>query len=176
MEAEAFNVRKSRDPIAGPPTTMLSYADTISMKPGAKGRHDMSNKEGRRFEEESEEWFSATSIARLSQTNQTRLIEAILDNTLHQRTMIGLKERTGKNFFKASEIVAEAAKHRDTLLFPRVIQPWEFIRRFVSDSDRLNWGTEPACRASMRDVQARPKTAASVRQCGRPKPGQRWWP
>ena len=53
--------------------------------------------------------------------------------------MTGLKEHTGKNFFKASEILAKAAKHRDTLLFPRVIQTWEFIRRFVSESDRLNW-------------------------------------
>ena len=52
--------------------------------------------------------------------------------------MMGLKERTGKNFFKAAEVLAKAAKHRDTLPFPRVIQTSEFIRRFVSESDRLN--------------------------------------
>ena len=40
------------------------------------------------------------------------------------------------------------------LLFPRVIQTWKFIRRYVFDSDRLNWGTKAACRATMRDVLA----------------------
>ena len=98
--------------------------------------------------------------ARLPQTIQTHLMEANLDTTLHQRVMMGLKERMGRNFFKATEILAEAAKHRDTLLFPRVIQTWEFIRRYLSDSNRLNWGTEPACRASIQDVQA------AVEDCG----------
>jgi hypothetical protein len=35
-----------------------------------------------------------------------------------------------------------------------VIQTWEFIRRYMSESDKLNWRTEPACRASMREVLA----------------------
>ena len=33
-------------------------------------------------------------------------------------------------------------------------ETWEFIRKYVSQSDKLNWSTEPACRASMREVLA----------------------
>ena len=39
-------------------------------------------------------------------------------------------------------------------MYPKVIQTWEFIRKYVSESDKLNWSTEPACRASMREVLA----------------------
>ena len=104
---------------------ILLYSDIMSMKPGAKGRSDMSNKEWKRFEEECLDWFEATAIGRLPQSNQTRLVESVLDNTLRQRTMMAIKERTKKNFFPATQLLEEAAKHRDTLLYPRVIQTWE---------------------------------------------------
>ena len=115
--------------MAGPPMAMLLYSDTMSMKPGAKGRSQISNKEWTRFEEECLEWIEATAIGLLPQSNQTRLIESVLDDTLRQRTMMAIKKRTKNNFFPATQLLEEAAKHRDTLLYPRVIQTWEFIRR-----------------------------------------------
>ena len=70
---------------------MLSYSDTMSMKPGVRGKSDMSNTEWKRFKEECLEWFEATVIERLPQSNQTRLVESVLDDTLQQRTMMALK-------------------------------------------------------------------------------------
>ena len=40
-----------------------------------------------------------------------------------------MKERMKKNFFSAVQLLDELAKHRDTLMYPRVIQTWEFIRK-----------------------------------------------
>ena len=71
---------------------MLSYSDTMSMKPGAKGKSDMSNKEWKKFEEECLEWFEATAIGRLPQSNQTRLFKSVLDEMLRQRTLMAQKE------------------------------------------------------------------------------------
>ena len=34
-----------------------------------------------------------------------------------------------------------------------MIEAWDFLRKYVSESDRLDWGTEAACRATMRDIQ-----------------------
>ena len=39
-------------------------------------------------------------------------------------------------------------------MYPKVVQTLEFIRRYVSESDKLNRGTETACRATMREVLA----------------------
>ena len=75
LETEAGNARRSRGLAAGPPSAMLSYADIVSMKPGGKGRHNMSNKEWRKFVEESEKWFNVTIISRLPQTRGTRSSE-----------------------------------------------------------------------------------------------------
>ena len=63
-------------------------------------------------------------------------------------------QRTKRSFFLATQLLDKAAKHRDTLMYPKVIQTWEFIRKYVSESDELNWSTELACRASMREVLA----------------------
>ena len=49
---------------------MLSYSDTMSMKPGAKGKSNMSNKEWKKFEEECLEWFEAQRLG--AYPNQTR--------------------------------------------------------------------------------------------------------
>ena len=68
--------------------------------------------------------------------------------------MMAIKERTKKNFFPANQLLEETAKHRDTLLYPSVVQTWELIRRYISESDKLNWGTEPERRALMREVLA----------------------
>ena len=68
--------------------------------------------------------------------------------------MMALKERTKKFFFPATQLLEEAAKHWDTLMYPKVIQTCEFIRKYMSQSDKLNWSTEPSCRASMRVVLA----------------------
>ena len=67
---------------------------------------------------------------------------------------MALKERTKTFFSPATQLLEEAAKHRDTLMYPRVIQTWESIRKYVSESDNLIWSTEPAYRASMREVLA----------------------
>ena len=45
------------------PPSILSYNDIISMKPRAKGKHKMSNKEWRRFTKEAEQWFIATRMS-----------------------------------------------------------------------------------------------------------------
>ena len=37
-------------------------------------------------------------------------------------------------------------------MYLNVVQTWEFIRRYVSESDKLSWGTKPAHRAMMREV------------------------
>ena len=90
----------------------------------------------------------------LPQMNQTHLMEATLDNKLFSRSMMRLKEQTGWNFFSATDLLRESASHRDTLLFPQVIQAWEFTRKYITNSDRLNWDSEAECRAMMRDVLA----------------------
>ena len=71
LAQSAIEQRRARNPVAGSPTAMLSYSDTMSMKPGAKGKSNMSNKEWKKFEEECLEWFEATAIGRLPQSNQT---------------------------------------------------------------------------------------------------------
>ena len=45
LAESAAEQRRARNPVAEPPTAMLSYSDTMSMKPGVKGKSDMSNKE-----------------------------------------------------------------------------------------------------------------------------------
>ena len=103
--------------------------------------------------EEANEWFVATRMSAFPQTNQTRLMEAILDGTLLTRSVMKLKERQPlRNFFSASDILSEATYQRDPKLYPRVVQAWDFLRKCVSESERLNWNTEAACRATIRDV------------------------
>ena len=64
-----------------------------------------------------------------------------------------LKEgRPQRNFFSASEILTEASEQRDPQLYPRLVQLWDFLRKYVTDSERLNWDTEAACRASTREI------------------------
>ena len=121
----------------------------------------MSNKEWRRFTEEAEQWFISTRMSGIPQTNQTRLMEAVLDQTLFSRGMMKLREQyPQRNFFSAPDILRAAGKQRDPLLYPRVVQAWDFLRKYVSQSDRLDWGTEAACRATMRDIQI------AVEDCG----------
>ena len=69
LSESAAEQPRARNPVVGPPTAMLSYSDNMSMKPGVRGKRDMSNKEWKRFEEECLEWFEA--IRRLPQSNQT---------------------------------------------------------------------------------------------------------
>ena len=102
-----------------------------------------------------QQWFIATRMAAIPQTNQTRLMEAILDNTLYSRSMMKLREQEPlRNFFGAMAILKETGAQRDPQLYPRVVQAWDFLQKYVSDSDRLDWGTEAVCRASMRDIHA----------------------
>ena len=68
------------------PRALLSYNDVVSMKPSSKGRHDMGNKEWGKFAEEAKEWFLATRMPAFPQTNQTRLMETVLDPTLLSRS------------------------------------------------------------------------------------------
>ena len=82
----------------------------------------------------------------------------------------GIEGADEEELLPATQLLEEAVKHRDTLMYPRVIQTWEFIRRYMSESDKLNWSTEPACRASMRKQQRR--TVRSGRRYGRPTAGQ----
>ena len=155
VDIESANVQRSRDSGGTVPPALLYYNDIVAMKPGSRGRHKMSKKEWGKFEEEAQQWFIATRIAAIPQTNQTRLMEAILDNTLYSRSMMKLREREPlRNFFGAMAILKEAGAQRDPQLYPPVVQAWDFLKKFMSESDRLNWGTEAACRASMRDVHA----------------------
>ena len=94
-------------------------------------------------------------MSAVPQTNQTRLMEAILDQTLFSRGMMKLREQHPKqNFFSAPDILEAAGTQRDPQLYPRVVQAWDFLRKYVSESDRLDWGTEAACRATMKDIQS----------------------
>ena len=81
LAESAAKQRRARNPVAGPLTAMLSYSDTMSMKPAVKGKSNMSNKEWKRFKEECLEWFEATAIGRPPQSSQTRLVESVLDDT-----------------------------------------------------------------------------------------------
>ena len=56
------NVQRSRDNGGTAPLALLSYNVIVAMKPGPKGRHNMSNKEWGKFEEESQQWFIATRM------------------------------------------------------------------------------------------------------------------
>ena len=44
-------------------------------------------------------------------------------------------------------------KQRDPQLYQWVVEAWDFLRKYVSEFDRLDWGTEAVCRATMRDIQ-----------------------
>ena len=140
LEVENTIIQRDRDTAAGAPRALLSYNDVVAMKPTVKGRHDMSNKEWKTFQEESTEWFTATRMGSYPQTNQTRLMGTVLDNTLLTRSLMKLKEgRPLRSFFSASEILTEASEQRDPQLYPRVVQAWDFLRKYVTDSERLNW-------------------------------------
>ena len=47
MDIESINVRRSRDNGGTAPLALLSYNDIVSMKPGSRGRHDMSKEWGK---------------------------------------------------------------------------------------------------------------------------------
>ena len=113
----------------------------------------MSNKEWKTFQQESTEWFTATRMGFFPHTNQTRLMGTVLESTLLNRSLIKLNEgRPQMSFFSAAEILAEALEQREPQLYPQVVQAWDFLRKYVTDSGRLNWDTEAACRASTREI------------------------
>ena len=64
------------------------------------------------------------------------------------------EEHPQQNFFRGPEILEIPGTQRDTKHHPRVVQAWDFLRKFVSDSDRLDWSSEAARRATMRDVES----------------------
>ena len=77
----------------------------------------------------------------------------VLNPTLLHRSLGKLKEEhLNVAFFLAPAILDMAATQRDPQLYPRVVQAWEFLRKYVSDSGRLNWSSEPACRATTREI------------------------
>ena len=77
----------------------------------------------------------------------------VLDSILLNRSLMKLKEgRPQLSFFLAAEILVEASEQRDPQLYPRVVQAWDFLRKYVTDSERLNWDSEAACRASTREI------------------------
>ena len=117
------------------------------------GRHDMTNREWKKFHQEATEWFAATRIGQFTMTNQTRLMGKILNSTLLHRSLMKLQENNpDTSFFPAAVILSTATLLRDPQLYPRVVQAWEFLRKYVSDSGKLNWDTEPACRATTREI------------------------
>ena len=78
----------------------------------------------------------------------------ILDDTLYSRSMMKLQEQQPMhNFFRAMAILIAADLKRDPQLYPRVVQAWDFLRKYLADSWRLDWGTKVICRASMGDGQ-----------------------
>ena len=119
LEVENTNIQRNRDTGTDAPRALLSYNEVVSMKPSSRGRHDMSNKEWKKFQEEASEWFSATWMGAFPQTNQTRLMETVLDNTLLTRSIMKLKERGPlRNFFSAAEILTKATEQRGPQLYP----------------------------------------------------------
>ena len=66
-----------------------------------------------------------------------------------------LREREPiRNFFGAMTVLTEADTQRDPQLYPRIVQAWNFLKKYMANSRRFDWGTKAACRASMRDVQS----------------------
>ena len=69
--------------------------------------------------------------------------------------MMKLREQEPlRNFFAAMDILNESGKQRDPQLYLRMVQAWDFLQKYESKSDRLNWDTEAGCRAFMRYVHA----------------------
>ena len=54
VDTESINDQRSRDNGSTAPPALLSYNDIVSMKPGSMGRHDMSNKESGKFDEDAQ--------------------------------------------------------------------------------------------------------------------------
>ena len=74
LEVQNTIIQRDRDTAADAPRALLSYNDVVAMNPTSKGKHDMSNKEWKTFQEESTKWFTATRMGSFPQTNQTRLM------------------------------------------------------------------------------------------------------
>ena len=63
----------------------------------------------------------------------------VLDSILLNRSLMKLKEgRPQLSFFLAAEILVEASEQRNPQLYPRVVQAWDFLRKYVADSGKLN--------------------------------------
>ena len=58
VNIKSANVQRSRDSDGTAPLVLLSYNIIVAMKPGSKGKHNMSNK----FEEQSQQWFITTRM------------------------------------------------------------------------------------------------------------------
>ena len=87
LEVENTSIQRVRDTAAGAPRALLFYNDVVAMKPTVKGRHDMSNKDWKTFQEELTEWFTATRMGSYPQNNQTRLMGIVLDSTLLNKSL-----------------------------------------------------------------------------------------
>ena len=57
-----------------------------------------------------------------------------------------------RNWFAATEILRVAVDHREDMRNPKAIQTWLFLRKYVAESDKLDWVSEPECRATTRDI------------------------
>ena len=153
LEVQDSLRQRDREDGTFPARPPLSYNDVESMRPALVGNHDMNNREWKAFYQEATEWFAATKIRLLPLTTQTRLMGKVLNPTLLHRSLVKLKEDyPDTGFFSTSAILSIAATQRDPQLYPRVVQAWEFLRKYVSDSGNLNWGSESACRATTREI------------------------
>ena len=82
VDTVSANIQRSRGINDTAPPAILSYNDVILMKPASKGRSDMSNKEWGRFKEEAQQLVFAIRMGAIPETNQSRLMGVILDDTL----------------------------------------------------------------------------------------------
>ena len=122
VDVASAYIQRSRGVADTAPPAILSYSDVILMKPAPIGRHNMGNKELGRFKEEAKQWFVATRMGAISETNQTRLMGVILVDTLYLRSTMKLWEREPmRNFFGAMAIITVADTQRDPQIYPHLL-------------------------------------------------------
>ena len=49
--------------------------------------------------------------------------------------------------------MATPKDRRDEELHPRIMRVWRFFQKYIANSDTLDWSSEPACRATTREIK-----------------------
>ena len=154
VEVASANFERARDIGGAVPPALLSYNDITAMKPGSKGRHNLSNKEWGNLIEEARQWFICIRMSGIPQTNQTHLIKAILNQTLVSRGMMNLKEKHHLHTFSVLQTSLVKRASRETR---SSTHEWYRLSQKIQvgiRQARLEARLEAVCRASMRDIQS----------------------